>query len=34
MALATYYLFRRVELGVAIAVVSLAAAEILLRPLM
>ena len=34
MALAAYYLFRRVELGVAIAVVSLAAAEILLRKLM
>jgi len=34
MALAAYYLFRRVELGVAAAVISLAAAEILLRPLM
>ena len=34
MALAAYYLFRRVELGVAIAVVSLAVLEILLRPLL
>jgi len=33
IGLAAYYMFRRVELGVAAAVASLAAAEILLRPL-
>lgn len=33
MALAGYYLFRRVELGVAIAVISLAAVEFLLKPM-
>lgn len=32
IALAAYYLFRRVELGVAAAVVSLVAAEFLLKP--
>ena len=34
IALAVYYVFRRVELGVAAAVVSLAVAELVLRPLL